>query len=167
MIPGIHASIAVARKPDEIRSTLDQDGWPWLGRRGPMLTREVDLDGTPPQAFRVRVSATRGPSRSSATWNLRLEIPDAPPSPQAPLDLKLSLEPEGATGTRLRLDGQASRDLMASGGVTPRAVVRLAACGYARSLGEQIASAVEKHTPRSIDKPASRTARAASVKAPR
>jgi hypothetical protein len=167
MIAGIHASIAVARTPEEIRAILDQDGWPWLGRPGPMMTREADLDGRPPQAFHVRVSSTRGPTRSSATWHLRLERPDAPPSPQAPLDLKLTLEPQGATVTRLRLDGQASHDLMASGGVTPRAAVRLAACAYARSLVEQVAAAVERQRPSTPERAAGRAPKATPVKAPR
>ena len=167
MIAGIHASIAVARTADEVRATLDQDGWPWLGRPGARMTREVDLDGRPPQAFQVRVSSTRGAARNSVTWHLRLERPDAPPSPQASLDLKLSLEPLGAAATRLRLDGHAAHDLMAPGGVTPRAAVRLAACAYARSLGEQIASAFEGRPPSSVDEAAGRPRRAAPVRTPR
>lgn len=164
MITGIHSSIAVARTPDQIRSTLDRDGWPWLGRPGPLMTRAVDLDGHPPQSFQVRVTARRGAGRSGTTWHLRLERPSAPPSPQAPLDLTLSLEPLGTTATRLGLDGQAAHDLMASGGVTPRAAVRLAACAYARSLGEQIASALEREFPGPADKAAPRSAHRANIR---
>src|SRR5258707_15813210 len=121
MISGIHASIAVGRTLDEVRATLDQDGWPWLGRLGPLVNREVDLDGRPPQAFHVRVSSTRGLARNSVTWHLRLERPDAPPSPQAALDLKLCLEPAGTAGTRLPPPRQAAHHLMTSRGVTPPA----------------------------------------------
>ena len=167
MIAGIHAGIAVARGADEVRATLEQDGWPWLGRPGAQMTREVDLDGRPPQAFQVRVSSSRGAARNSVTWHLRLERPDTPASPQASLDLKLSLEPLGATATRLRLDGHAAHDLVASAGVSPRAVVRLAACAYARSLGEQIVSALERQLPSTPGKAPGRSPRAAAVRAPK
>lgn len=166
MIPGVHASIAVARTADEVRATLDQDGWPWLGRGGARMTREVDLDGQPPQAFEMRVSSTRGSTRNSICWHLRLERPDGPQSPQAPLDLKLSVEAEGTAATRLHFDGHAAHDLLASGGIPARAAVRTAACAYARSLAEQIATAVERQIPAAPRGQQSRSPRTATVRAP-
>ena len=166
MIPGIHASIAVARAADDVRATLDQDGWPWLGRRGARMTREVELDGRPPQAFDVRVSSTRGSTRNSICWHIRLERPDGPQSPQAPLDLRLSIEPVATAVTRLRLDGHAAHDLMASAGVTPRVAVRLAACAYARSLAEQIATAMERLIPPAPRGQQGRSPRTATLQAP-
>lgn len=167
MIAGIHASIAVTRTAEEVRATLDQDGWPWLGRRGARMTREVDLDGRPSQAFAVRVSSIRGSTRSSICWHLRLEHPDGPQSPQAPLDLKLSLAAEGTALTRLHFDGHAAHDLVASGGITPRAAARTAACAYTRSLAEQIATAVERQIPPAPRGQQSRRPRTAAVRAPK
>src|SRR5258708_33305588 len=100
------------------------------------MNREVDLDGRPPQAFHVRVTSTRGLARNSVTWHLRLERPDAPPSPQAALDLKLTLEPAGTAGHPLRLDGHATHRLPPSGGVPPRASAPPGALDYACSLPE-------------------------------
>jgi hypothetical protein len=167
MIAGIHAVIAVARTADEVRATLDQEGWPWLGRPGARMTREVALDGPAPNAFHVRVTSTRGATRNSVTWHLRLERPDAPAAPQAALDLKLSLEPVGASTIRMHFDGHAAQDLMTSGGATSRTAVRGAACAYARSLGEQIASAVERQSPRTAAGDAGRSARAAATRTPK
>jgi hypothetical protein len=64
-------------------------------------------------------------------------------SPDSLLDLVLSIEPVGTGGTRLTVDGRASRALVSSGAAVPGPVVRLAATALVRSLLEQIAATLE------------------------
>ena len=143
MILGVHASIAVARRPDEVRATLDREGWPWLGRPGRFSTRVVRLEGRPARSFHLRIVSSRGVGRYGTTWRLRLERPDGPLTAEALLDLQLVIEPLKAGGTKLSIDGRAARELGKSVAPTSRAATRLAASGYARSLVEEIASVLE------------------------
>jgi hypothetical protein len=143
MILGVHASIAVARRPDEVRATLDREGWPWLGQPGRFGTREVRLEGRPARSFPLRVASSRTVGRYGAIWRLRLERPDQRLAADPLLDLQLVIEPIQKGGTKVSLDGRVARDLGESPAATSRAATRLAASGYARSLLEQIATVLE------------------------
>jgi hypothetical protein len=146
MIPGVHASLVVRRDPDEVRARLDRDGWPWLGRQGPLGTREVRLEGRPARPFRVRAFPTRGVGRSR-TWHVRLEPPESGPATGPAIALELSVEslPSGGTA-RLQCSGRAARNLQESGQVQ-QSVVRLAANAYTRSFLEQVAAVIEGQAP--------------------
>ena len=143
MILGVHASVTVGRRPDEVRAALDREGWPWLGQPGRFGTREVRLEGRPARSFPLRVASSRGVGRYGAIWRLRLERPDQLVAADPLLDLQLVIEPLQQGGTKLSLDGRVARDLGESAAATPRAATRLAASGYARSLLEQIATVLE------------------------
>jgi len=143
MILGVHASITVARRPDEVRATLDREGWPWLGQPGRFGTREVRLEGRPARSFHLRVASSRGVVRYGTIWRLRLERPDGALTADPLLDLQLVIEPLRTGGTKLSLDGRVARDLGESTAATSRPVTRLAASAYARSLLEQIVTVLE------------------------
>jgi hypothetical protein len=144
MIPGVHASIAVDRKPEEVRAMLDRKGWPWLGRRGPLGSREISLDGSPPRAFRLRVFGTHRGLPVGPTWRILLEHPDDRPAPHSLLELELFLAPLPGDCSGLRLDGMFSQVLLHGVEATiPHAVARLAANAHARSLLEQVTTILE------------------------
>ena len=143
MILGVHATITVARRPEEVRATLDREGWPWLGEPGRFSTREVRLEGRPARCFHLRVAPSRGVGRYGAIWRVRLERPDGSLTADPLLDLQLVIEPAPTGGTTFTVDGRVARDLAESGAATPRAATRLLASAYARSLLEQIASVLE------------------------
>jgi hypothetical protein len=143
MILGVHASITAGCAPGEVRATLDREGWPWLGRPGRFGTRELRLEGRPPQCFHLRVASSRGVGRHGAMWHVRLERPDGPLTADPLVDLQLMIEPLRGGGTRLSFDGRAARSLWESTPVTSRSLIRAGASAYARSLLEQIVTVLE------------------------
>lgn len=142
MIPGVHATLAVRRDPDEVRESLDRDGWPWLGRPVPQGGREVRLLGPTPRTFRVRPFSPTGVGRSR-TWHVVLESSQFASAigPAITLELSVGTLASGAAG--LRCYGRAASELCGSGPDHPEAMVRRAANAYVRSLLEQVALAIE------------------------
>jgi hypothetical protein len=147
MIPGVRASLAVDRSPEEVRELLDRKGWPWLGRRGDLGSREVRLDGNPFREFTLRVFARDlGPSRVR-TWRLLLgELEDASAA-HAILDLELTVLPLGGGSSWLSVSGMFS-PMMFHGrdGLVGQAVTRRIANEQARALLEQVATTLEGAT---------------------
>ncbi len=144
MIPGVHASIAVDRRPEEVRALLDRKGWPWLGRRGPLGSREIRLDGSPPRAFRLRVFGTHRAVPLGPTWRILLEHPEDRPKPNSLFELELYLAPLPGDCSGLRLDGMFSQSLLHGVEATiPQSVARVAANAHARSLLEQVTTILE------------------------
>jgi hypothetical protein len=144
MIPGVRASLAVDRSPEEVRELLDRKGWPWLGRRGTLGSREVRLDGNPFREFTLRVFARDlGPSRVR-TWRLLLgELEDASAA-HAILELELTVLPLSGGSSWLIVGGMFS-PMMFHGrdGLTGQAVTRRIANEHARALLEQVATRLE------------------------
>jgi hypothetical protein len=143
MVPGVHASIGVARRMDEVTTVLGHEGWPWLGRPGRLATREVTLSCRPPRSFCLRIFTTLGVGRQGPLWCCQLADAASQPSLHPVLDAQLSLESLPTGVTRLHLSGRFARDLAGMGGAIPISVSRLAANALARALLEQIAAAIE------------------------
>lgn len=144
MIPGVRASLAVDRSPEEVRELLDRKGWPWLGRRAALGAREVRLGGNPFRAFTLRAFARDlGPSRVR-TWRLLLgELEDASAA-HAILELELTVLPLDGGSSWLSAGGMFS-PMMFHGrdGLVGQAVTRRIANEHARALLEQVATMLE------------------------
>ena len=147
MIPGVHASIAVDRSPEDVLAFLDRKGWPWLGRRGALGSREIRLDGNPFREFRLRVFATHHAVSRGSTWRVLLEqSADASP-PHSVLELELSVTPLGEDSSRLSVGGMFSPTLFRGReGAVGQSVTRRVANEHARSLLEQVATILEGGT---------------------
>ena len=111
MIPGVHASIAVDRKPEDVLAVLDRKGWPWLGRRGPLGSREIRLDGYPFREFQLRVFATHHAASREPTWRVLLEQSEDASPPHSVLELEVSVTPLGGDASRLNVSGMFSPTL--------------------------------------------------------
>lgn len=144
MVPGVHASIAVAQRPEEVRAALDEPGWPWLGQPGPMATRRVPVGPGGGEGGCVRIFAPTGGARHAPLWRLQVAGEAADLLAAEPLlDVQLLVETASGGGTRLRLSGRFARDLARRGAAVPLAASRTAANALARSLLEVIATTVE------------------------
>jgi len=144
MIPGVRASLAVDRSPEEVRELLDRKGWPWLGRRGSLGSREVQLDGNPFREFTLRVFARDlGPSRVR-TWRLLLEEFEDASTAHAILELELTVRPLGGGSSWLSVGGMFS-PMMFDGrdGLIGQAMTRRIANEHTRALLEQVATMLE------------------------
>ena len=146
MIPGVRASIAVDRKPEEVRELLDRKGWPWLGRRGSLGSREVRLDGNPFREFTLRVFARDLGASRVRTWRLLLEEFDDTAA-HAILELELTVLPLGGGSSWLSVCGMFS-PMMFHGrdGLAGQPVTRRIANEHARALLEQVATRLEGAT---------------------
>jgi hypothetical protein len=145
MIPGVHATIAVDRRPEDVLAVLDRKGWPWLGRRGPLGSREIRLDGNPFREFRLRVFAAHHAVSRGPTWRVVLEQSEDASPPHSVLELELSVTPLGGDSSRLSIGGMFSSTLFRGReGAVGQSVTRRVANEHARSLLEQVATILEE-----------------------
>jgi hypothetical protein len=150
MIQGVHAETVVFMDFDRATELVRATGWPWLGRPGPMSTREVNLNADASRPFRVRPGQLRVLKGKGKTvdCSVQLERPDGLIATLVRAQVTLTAVP-AERRTRLALRGVAARDLIEGAPSTTNACLRVANT-YARSLLESVATAMEagNHPPR-------------------
>jgi hypothetical protein len=79
MIQGVHAETVVFMDFDRATELVRATGLPWLGRPGPMSTREVNLNADASRPFRGPPRPAPGTQRQRQRQNGRLQRPARTP----------------------------------------------------------------------------------------
>lgn len=157
MIQGVHAETIVFAKYEQARAFVLTRSLPSIGIASQFGGREIELRGTRPRPFRVRVTDVR---ERGKTISCQLELHDVA-RPYAPLmRIDLNFVPDVAN-TRVNLRGSAARELTPASS-TQSEVSRGLANEYARALLDQIAMAIEGWPVESHPAPRPRAPKAAA-----
>lgn len=139
MILGVHAETIVFARYEQAAGFVQARSMPSLGIASQFGGREIELRGTKPRTFRLRLT---GISERTKAISCQLELHDLARLHAPLMRVEVSFTPEGAN-TRVRLAGSAARDL-APASSTQGAMSRALANEYARALLDQIAKAIEE-----------------------
>lgn len=133
MLQGVHAETIIFANYQHTRSSL-LDGGSLLNRSG----SEIELHGTLPRRFRVRVRAMREVGKAISC---ELQLHEGKQGSAALMTVDLTFAPDSAN-TRVKLRGAAARNLSAASS-TQEELSRRLANQYARALLDQIAKGIE------------------------
>jgi hypothetical protein len=158
VILGVHAETIVFAPYEQAAGFVQARSLPSLGIASQFGGREIELRGTKPRTFRLRLT---GVSARTKTISCQLELHDLARLHAPLMRVELSFTPDGAN-TRVRLVGSAARDLSPASS-TQGAMSRGLANEYARALLDQIAKAIEQSPVETQPASRSRVARKAAL----
>lgn len=133
MLQGVHADTIIFADYHHTRSSL-LGGGSLLSQSG----REIELQGTPPRRFRVRV---RGMREVGKAISCELQLHEGKQGSAPLMAVDLTFAPDNAN-TRVRLRGATARNLSPAS-PTQDDLSRRLANQYARALLDQIANGIE------------------------
>ena len=140
MIQGVHAETIVFAKYEQANGFVLARSLPSIGIASQFGGREIELRGTRPRPFRVRVTGVS--ERSKKTISCQIELHDVARLYAPLMRVELTFTPDGAN-TRVGLTGSTARDLTPAS-PAQAAISRGLANEYARCLLDQIAKAIEE-----------------------
>jgi hypothetical protein len=140
VIQGVHAETIVFAKYEQANGFVMARSLPSIGVASQLGGREIELLGTRPRPFRVRVTDVR--ERSKKTISCQLELHDVARLYAPLMRVELTFTPDGPN-TRVGLTGSTARDLTPDSSAQA-AMSRGLANEYARGLLDQIAKAIEE-----------------------
>ena len=152
MIQGVHAATIVFAPYEQANGFVLARSLPSVGIASQFGGREIELPGTTPRPFRVRVTGVS--ERTKKTISCQLELHDVARLYAPLMRVELTFTADGAN-TRVGLTGSTARDLTPASAAQGAKSLGLAN-EYARCLLDQIANAIEEHSSKAAAAPTPR-----------
>ena len=140
MIQGVHAETIIFSKYEQARDFVLTRNLPSIGIASQFGGREIELRGSEPRPFRVRVADVH---ERAKTISCQIELHDVARLYAPLIRAEVSFVPDGPN-TRANLRGSAARNFTPAASKHAAIALRLAN-EYARALLEQLAKAIERH----------------------